>query len=65
MRTEKDLQLASKTAVENERAHDLAIWWEAYLQLLASVARNGEKLNTIADKALADYRAKREEMGKR
>ena len=62
MLTEKNLSLASKSALEEEKKHDLAIWWEAYLQLLASVARNGEKLNTTADYALADYRAKREEL---
>lgn len=45
-----------------EQERDLAIWWEAYLQLLSSVARNGEKLNVIADYALADYRAKRKEL---
>lgn len=58
------LKMAEESAKKAEQERDLAIWWEAYLQLLTSVARNGEKLNVIADYALADYRAKREELSK-
>ena len=57
-----ELKAAEESAKKAEQEHDLAIWWAAYLQLLNSVERNGEKLNTTADHALSDYRAKREEL---
>ena len=74
MHTEKDLQLASKSALEEEQEHDLAIWWEAYRAALGGydVARilssfedakhSATSPKLIADQALADYRAKREEL---
>ena len=56
------LKMAEESAKKAEQEHDLAIWWEAYLQLLASVERNGDTLYDKSNCALADYRAKREEL---
>ena len=57
-----ELKAAEESAKKAEQEHDLAIWWEAYLQLLASVERNGDTLYDKSNCALSDYRAKREEL---
>lgn len=75
MLTEKNLSLASKSALEESQERDLAIWWEAYRAALcgndvaaalndfeSSSNRRTLDPNEIANKALADYRAKREEL---
>ena len=69
MHTEKDLRWASKTAVENERERELAIWWEAYRAALSGYLANPigydhKDAGLCANHALSDYRAKREELGK-
>lgn len=60
MHTEKNLRLTSKIAAEEERERDLEIWRQAYLAAIPS--SSNLMYSEIADKALADYRAKREEL---
>ena len=74
MLTEKNLSLASKSALKEEQERDLEVWWEAYRAVLGGydVARilssfedakhSATSPKLIADQALADYRAKREEL---
>ena len=68
MHTEKDLRLTSKMALEDERKHDLEVWRQAY-----NAALNGAYYIVgaktycafaaeVADRALSDYRAQREEL---
>ena len=63
MHTEKNLRLTSKLAEEAELERDLEVWRQAYNAALSCyrIAICVE----LADKALADYRAKREENRKR
>ena len=67
MYTEENLRLTSKIADEAELEHDLEVWRQAYNAAIASNCESEAQLDwgNVADKALADYRAKREEMGKR
>lgn len=70
------LKIAEESAKKAEQEHDLAIWWEAYLAALGGydVARilssfedakhSATSPKLIADQALSDYRAKREELCK-
>ena len=67
MLTEKNLSLASKSALEEEREHDLAIWWAAYRAALSGYLANPigydhKDAGLCANQALSDYRAKREEL---
>ena len=61
MHTEKNLRLTSKIAEEAELECDLEVWRQAYNAAIP--AYPSEIACRVADKALADYRAKREEMG--
>ena len=69
-----ELKAAEESAKKAEQEHDLAIWWEAYRAALGGydVARilssfedakhSATSPKLIADHALSDYRAKREEL---
>ena len=61
MRTEKDLRLTSKMALEDERERDLEVWRQAYNAAIPPGA-NEDIVKGIADCALEAYRAKREEL---
>ena len=63
MRTEKDLRLTSKMALEDERERDLEVWRQAYNAAIPPGA-NEDIVKGIADCALEAYRTKREEMGR-
>lgn len=68
MHTEKNLRLTGKIADEDEREHDLEVWRQAYNAALNGVYYIvGAKTcctfaAEVADCALADYRAQREEL---
>lgn len=64
MHTEKNLRLTSKIAKRAELEHDLEIWRQAYNAAIASNCESEAQRDcgNVADRALADYRAKREEL---
>jgi hypothetical protein len=64
MLTEKNLSLTSKSALEEEQERDLEVWRQAYNAALASDCDSACVRNcaVLADIALDDYRAKREEL---
>ena len=66
MRTEKDLRFTSKMATESELERDLEVWRQAYNAAIASNCESEAQFDwgNVANKALADYHAKREELGK-
>ena len=65
MHTEKNLRLTSKIANRAELEHDIEIWRQAYNAAIASNCESEAQFDwgNVANKALADYHAKREEMG--
>ena len=64
MHTEKNLRLTSKIAEEAELERDLEVWRQAYNAAIASNCESEAQRDwgNVADRALADYRAQREEL---